>query len=120
VAVIAAASVGLLVAVAAYLLLRRSLIKLVIGLAVLGHAVNVIVLVAGDPIPGREPIVREGATVLEAPYSDPLPPALVLTAIVIGFGLLAYTIVLLKKAYQILGTDDLDEITRGDAGKGGG
>jgi multicomponent Na+:H+ antiporter subunit C len=48
------------------------------------------------------------------PFADPLPQALILTAIVIGFGVQAFALVLIKRAYQAVGTDDLDKITETD------
>jgi multisubunit Na+/H+ antiporter MnhC subunit len=55
-----------------------------------------------------------GRDVAASPYSDPLPGALILTAIVISFGIVSYTIVLIKRTYQDVGTDDLDELTTTD------
>jgi multicomponent Na+:H+ antiporter subunit C len=107
-------SIGVLFAAGAFMLLGRSLLRMVIGLALLGHATNLLVFTIANPVIGCPPLIEIGNTTLEAPYSDPLPPALVLTAIVIGFGLISYTIVLLKRAYMSLETDQLDTITRGE------
>jgi multicomponent Na+:H+ antiporter subunit C len=63
---------------------------------------------------GRPPIVADTASALAAPYADPLPQALVLTAIVIGFGVAGFALVLLKRAYQVVGTDDLDAMRSTD------
>ncbi|MGP1272032.1 MAG: Na+/H+ antiporter subunit C [Phycisphaerales bacterium] len=109
-----AASVGVLFAAGFYMMMRRSLVKLVIGLALLGHAANLLIYSASLPLRGRPPLVEVGATTPPEPYSDPLPAALVLTAIVIGFGIVSYTIVLIKRAYQDVGTDDLSEFTSTD------
>lgn len=102
-----AASVGVLFAAGAYMLMRRSLVKLVIGLALLGHAANLLLYASSRPVRGRSPLVEIGEQTPPAPYSDPLPAALVLTAIVISFGVVSYTIVLIKRAVQDVGTDDL-------------
>ena len=56
------------------------------------------------------PIIPEGAEALSGAAPDPLPQALILTAIVIGFGVLAFAIVLVRRAYRTLGTVDLDEL----------
>lgn len=113
-AILLSISVGALFATGAFMLLRRSLVKLVIGLALLGHAANLLIFVVARPVPGRSPLVEPGAKSLATPYSDPLPAALILTAIVIGFGIVSYTIVLIKRAYQDVGTDDLEEMTSTD------
>jgi multicomponent Na+:H+ antiporter subunit C len=62
--------------------------------------------------PSRPPVVPEGAAVLEAPYADPVPQALVLTAIVIGFGLLAFSLVLAHRVHRTVGSDDVDDVGR--------
>jgi multicomponent Na+:H+ antiporter subunit C len=109
-----AISVGVLFAAGAYMLMRRSLVKLVIGLALVGHAANLLIYAASRPERGRPALVLPGEQTPPAPYSDPLPAALVLTAIVIGFGIVSYTIVLIKRAYQDVGTDDLAAFTTTD------
>ncbi|MDR7454460.1 MAG: NADH-quinone oxidoreductase subunit K, partial [Armatimonadota bacterium] len=60
------------------------------------------------------PVIPFDAAVPPSPYADPLPQALILTAIVISFGVTAFTIVLLKRAYQTVGSDDLDEMRSTD------
>lgn len=106
--------VGSLYATGIYLLLRRSLVKLVLGLAMLGHAANLLIFTAGGFVRGAPPLIEEGAKKLEPPYADPLPQALILTAIVIGFGVQAFAIVLLKRAYQAVQTDDMDQMNTTD------
>ena len=104
-------AVGALVATGLYMMMRRSMMKLVIGLALLSHGANLLIFTAGGLVRGRAPLIREGEAELAAPYADPLPQALILTAIVISFGLLAFTIGLISRSYQETGTDDLDELT---------
>ena len=60
----------------------------------------------------RPPVVPDDADRLVAPYADPVPQALVLTAIVIGFGLLAFSLVLADRVHDTTGTDDVDEVGR--------
>lgn len=85
--------VGLLVAVAVYLLLHPDAVDNVLGLVVLGHGGNLAVLGAGDLVQGHAPILdRSGQQI-----ADPLPQALVLTAIVISFGLTAFAVVLVAR-----------------------
>ncbi|MBX3025259.1 Na+/H+ antiporter subunit C [bacterium] len=113
-ALLLAVTVGVLYACGVYLMLRRSLVKLIIGLVLLGHAANLLIVGAAGITHGRPPLVAEGATALLPPYADPLPQALVLTAIVIGFGVQAFALVLLKRAYQAVGSDDLDAMRSTD------
>lgn len=103
--------VGVLFAAALYTMLRRSIVRLAIGLTLLGHAANLLIFTVSGVSRVGPPIVPEGR---EAPLmgsSDPVPQALILTAIVISFGVLAFLLVLVKRVYQTTGTDDSDEMT---------
>ncbi|ASQ89600.1 Na+/H+ antiporter subunit C [Prosthecochloris sp. GSB1] len=112
--VLLALLVGVLYAGGIYLILRRSMVKVIFGLILLGHAANLMIFTVGRLTKGAPAFVQEGASGLAEPYADPLPQALILTAIVIGFGVQAFTIVLFKRTYQTLGTEDLDEMTSTD------
>ena len=92
------------------MLLRRSLVKLVVGLILLGHGANLLIFLMGRLTPGQPPLIPAGAGQPQGPFADPLPQALVLTAIVIGFGLQAFALVLVRRLYQSTGTDDLDRL----------
>lgn len=111
-----AISVGVLFAAGVYMLLRRSIVKLVIGLALLGHGANLLIYTVAGLTRGNPPLVLPGQTTAPEGFSDPLPAALILTAIVIGFGIVSYTIVLIKRVDQDVGTDDLDTMTSTDQG----
>ncbi len=102
--------VGSLFAAGVYLILRRSIVKLIIGLLLLSQACNLLILSAAGLTRGRPPIINEENIVAAAGYADPLPQALILTAIVIGFGVVAFTLVLLHRVYHVVGSDDLDEM----------
>ena len=106
--------IGALYAAGFYMILRRSLVKLLIGIGLLGNGANLLIFTAAGLVRGRPPIVPKGAEALKAPCADPLPQALILTAIVIGFGIVSYTVVLIKRTYQDLGTDDLEALTSTD------
>jgi multicomponent Na+:H+ antiporter subunit C len=73
-----------------------------------------LIFTAGGVVRGRPPIIPEEATRLTIPFADPLPQALILTAIVIGFGVQAFSLVLFKHAYRTVGSDDLDAMNRTD------
>lgn len=112
--VLLALVVGGLYAAGFYMLMRRSIVKLILGLGLLGHAANLLIFTVGRVTPGQPPIIAPEAEVLVPPFADPLPQALILTAIVIGFGVQAFAIVLVKRAYQTVGTDDFDQMRSTD------
>jgi multicomponent Na+:H+ antiporter subunit C len=102
--------IGILGASAVYLMLSRNLLRFLFGLILLSNAANLTIFVAGRLTPGAPPLVPDG---LDAPVGDvanALPQALVLTAIVIGFGLFAFALILAFRAYQSLGTLNTDEM----------
>ena len=110
--VLLAIASGTLYAAGIYLMLRRRLAQLIIGLGLMSNGTNLVIFMAGGLTRGRPPVVSEGSTQLAAPYADPVPQALVLTAIVIGFGLLAFALVLAHRVHETSGTDDVDALGR--------
>ncbi len=103
---------GVLYAAGIYLMLRRRLAQLIIGLGLLSNGTNLLIFTAGGLTRGRPPVIPEGAAALEPPYADPVPQALVLTAIVIGFSLLAFALVLAHRVHEAAGSDDVDDVGR--------
>ena len=99
-----ATAVGLLTACGVYLLLRARTYPVVLGLTLLSYAVNLFLFASGGLVTGRPPVIAAGA----AGYADPLPQALVLTAIVIGFGMTAFLVILALRARVELGSDHVD------------
>lgn len=110
-----AAVIGALYAAGLYLVMRRNLVKLVLGLGLLTHAANLLIFTMGRLTRGAAPIIAQGAERLSPPHADPVPQALVLTAIVISFGVQAFAIVLVKRVYRETGTDDLDALRSTDS-----
>jgi len=106
--------IGGLFSAAVYMMLRRSIIKLIIGLAMLSHACNLLIFAIGGVVRGKAPLIEEGQKYISGTVADPLPQALILTAIVIGFGVTAFTIVLIEQVYQTVGVGDADEIKESD------
>ncbi|CAN5751177.1 Na+/H+ antiporter subunit C [soil metagenome] len=96
-----AVAIGLLVACGVYLLLRARTYPVILGIMMLGYAVNLFLVVMGRVTDGHAPILTDDVQ----HYVDPLPQALVLTAIVIGFGMAAFVIVLALRAAVAVGTD---------------
>ncbi len=88
--------VGLLFGIAIYLLLQTSFVRILFGIVLLSNAVNLFLLgMSGSP-DGKAPPITSGEKI---PLVDPLPQALILTAIVIGFGITAYFVVLLYRLF---------------------
>ena len=96
--------VGALTSCGVYLLLRAQTFSVVLGLTHLSYAVNLFLFASGRLVVGRPPVIGLGPT----GYADPLPQALVLTAIVIGFAMTAFVILLALKTRAELGTDQVD------------
>lgn len=106
--------IGTLYSAGLYLLLRRSLVKIIIGLILLGNGANLLIFLLGRIVKGHPPVIGEEAVQLEGLYADPLPQALILTAIVISFGLQAFAIILIKRVYVVSKSDDLDDLSTED------
>lgn len=106
--------IGGLYAICIYLMLRRSLVKLLLGLALLTNAVNLLIFTSAGLTRGRPPLIPGDLSLPETAPADPLPQALILTAIVIGFSIIAFALVLANRVYRTVGTDDLDQMRATD------
>ena len=95
-----ASAIGVLTAAGIYLVLRLRTFPVILGISLLTYAVNVFLFTSGRVIPGAPPVLRDNITT----YTDPLPQALVLTAIVISFGMTAVVVMMGLGAF--LGSDD--------------
>lgn len=98
--------IGVLVTVGTYLILSRNLIRVILGTAVLSHAVHLLILTMGGLKKGVVPLLSQS----EGPFTDALPQALILTAIVISFATTALLLVLAYRTYKMNGSDDLQEL----------
>ena len=92
------------------MILRRSLVKLILGLILLGNGANILIFLLGRIVKGRPPVIPADEKFISGIYADPIPQALILTAIVISFGLQAFAIILIKRVYSVAGSDDLDHL----------
>ena len=108
--ILVAILIGILFAGGIYMLLRRSISKLVIGLILLSNGANLLIFSASGLTRGNSPLIEIGEETLRGTEADPLPQALVLTAIVIGFGLLAFTLILVKLVARTTQYGDTDEL----------
>lgn len=104
--------IGVLFASGTYLILQKNILKLVLGFSLFGHAANVILITSGWIGDGQVPILGRDETL---PFVDPIPQALVLTAIVIGFAAMAFLLVLALRVYRDFHTSNIDEV-RGQRG----
>ena len=101
---------GVVASVGLYLAMSRDLMRIVIGLAMLGSAVNLFVFAAGRLGPGAPPFVPLGSDAIVHPVANPLPQALVLTAIVIGFALACFSVALAIALQRRTGEADADAL----------
>ena len=102
--------VGVLVSIGVYLMLERHILRVLFGLILIGSAVNLAILTAGRLTTGNPPLIAPEEALPPAGFANPLPQALILTAIVIGFGLLVFALMLLYRAYLETGSADVDEM----------
>ena len=107
-----AITAGTLYGAGFYLMLRRRLAQLIVGHGLLGNGTNLLIFTAGGLTRGRAPIIPEGETTMTGAFADPIPQALVLTAIVIGFGVNAFSLVLAHRVHAMTGSDDIDEMSK--------
>ena len=103
-----AVMVGALVAAAIFLMLARSVLRFLFGLILVSNAANLLIFSGGGLTPEAPPLIPYGEATTPPGVANALPQALVLTAIVIGFGLFAFALVLVYRGYQNLGTLDTD------------
>jgi len=101
--------IGLMFAAALYLMLSGNLVKFVFGFALMGNAVNLLIFTAGRLSHVHPPLISPHQTGLTRAVSNALPQALILTAIVIGFAMVTFLLVLLMRTYAHTGTLDVDE-----------
>jgi len=99
-----ATGIGAVTAAGIYLMLRARTFPVILGLTLLSYAVNLFLVATGRLAVNAPPILRHGTD----HYTDPLPQALVLTAIVIGFAMTAFILVLALRAQRDLGSDHVD------------
>lgn len=108
--------IGFLFAASVYLILRRSMAKILLGLLLISHAANLLIFTAGGLKYGSAPFMKSSIVNIED-ISDPLTQALILTAIVIGFSVISFCIALSANFYAMSSNDDVDELLeeRGEA-----
>lgn len=102
--------VGIFVGLGIYLILERHLLRLLFGLILLSSAVNLAIFTSGRLTSGSPPLIADGALLPVDGAANPLPQALILTAIVIGFGLLVFALLLFYRAFHEIGSANIDHM----------
>ncbi|OCX66958.1 Na+/H+ antiporter subunit C [Thioclava sp. SK-1] len=105
-----ASAIGVMTAAGVYMILRMRVFPVVVGMSMLSYAVNIFLFASGRLAVNQPPILRDGVT----QYTDPIPQALVLTAIVISFGMTAVVVMLSLGAFIEAGDDHIDLDGEGD------
>lgn len=99
-------AIGILFTIGVYMILSKSLLRIILGTSLLTHGIHLLLLTMSGLKTGAPPLLGEDAGM----YVDPLPQALILTSIVISFGVTSFFFVLAYRAYQRLGTDDMEQL----------
>ena len=107
--IIYALLIGVMFGTSVYFFLRRSIVKLILGILFMSNSVNLLLFISSGLDYNIPPFSRLEAS---SRMADPLPHALILTSIVIGFGIIAFSLVLNMKYHQATGTEDMDEATQ--------
>ncbi|WP_078382199.1 Na(+)/H(+) antiporter subunit C [Sutcliffiella halmapala] len=98
--------IGVLFTIGTYLILTKSLLRIILGTSIIGHGVHLLILTMGGLKQGSAPLLGGDSI----SFTDSLPQALILTAIVINFAVTSFFLVLAFRTYQVLGTDDMDKL----------
>ncbi|ACL19220.1 multisubunit sodium/proton antiporter MrpC subunit [Desulfitobacterium sp. LBE] len=98
--------IGILFTIGTYLILSKTLLRIILGTSLIGHGVNLLILTMGGLKKGGPPLLG----LKESLFTDPLPQALLLTAIVINFATTALFLVLSYRTYNVLGSDDSEAL----------
>lgn len=101
---------GTFLTIAIYLMMSKFIIRMLMGVAILGNAVNLLIFTSGRIMREVPPVIGPGLDVPAGPVANPLPQALILTAIVISFSFFAFLLVLSWRAYSTLSTDNTDDM----------
>jgi len=106
--------IGILFGASAYLMLHRSFFKLIVGVFLFGYATIFFLFTISGITKNSPPLINNPEAINIAEMADPLPQALTLTAIVISIGIQLFVIILLKKVFENVHTEDLDNLTTTD------
>ncbi len=102
--------IAVMISIGIYLMLERHFIRFLFGMMMVSNAINLAIFVSGRLTLGMPPLIDAAETIPASGSANPLPQALILTAIVIGFGLLLFTLILAYRANRTFNTADLDHV----------
>lgn len=102
--------IGLMFAITVFLLLSRSYVRIILGIFMISNATNLLIFTAGRLTLEVPPLIPHHDAVIHEATANPLPQALILTAIVISFALFSFILILTYRTYQEVGTVDVDEM----------
>ena len=102
--------VGALFTAGVYLILSRNTFKLIMGLVLLSQATNLLIFASSGISRIKAPVISRSEEILSGAFADPLPQALILTAIVISFAVLAFSFVLIYRAWKTVDINDIDHM----------
>ncbi|MBX3708555.1 MAG: NADH-quinone oxidoreductase subunit K [Gammaproteobacteria bacterium] len=100
--------IGGLITISVYLILSAQMMRWLFGIVILNSTINLVIFIAGRLYSPYPPFIPQGKQVADVVLSNPLSQALILTAIVIGFGLLAFALILLRKVWRTFNTTNTD------------
>jgi len=100
--------IGALISISIYLILSPQIMRWLFGIVILSSTINLVIFVAGRLYSQNPAFIPQGGQASDGPLANPLPQALILTAIVIGFGLLAFSLVLVRKVWRTFHTTNSD------------
>ncbi len=109
--------IGLMTTVSSYMMMTGNLLRFLLGLALLSNAVNLVIFEAGRLSFAAPPLIAVGQKAPVGEVANALPQALILTAIVIGFGLLAFALLLVYRLFAVFGTVEADDLTAAEPRK---
>ena len=111
---ILACTAGIVLGAGVYAMLKDSLVQIVVGIILLGYGANLMVFLSGGLSLGKPAFVSGNSEQITNGISDPIPQALVLTAIVIGFGITAFILVLFHRANLVVGSNSAQDYLSGE------
>lgn len=106
--------IGALIAISVYLMLSAQMMRWLFGVVIFSSTINIVIFVAGRLNSQVPAFIPYNQTIPSVVMANPLPQALILTAIVIGFGLLSFALVLLRKVWVLFGESDTDKISEAE------
>lgn len=107
-------SAGFLIACGLYAMMREGMVRVILGIMLMGHGANLMLFSTGDLKMGGLPIIPKGMTEVVGEVSDPISQAIVLNAIIIGFGVTAFVLILFYRTYKTVGSHEMADYSHSE------